>query len=74
MTGYAHRVAAAFASGTLDRRGAWQITVAHDPACPHRTGGGECQCTPEITATDLATGRILSIGPDGLPSLQQRLA
>lgn len=74
MTGYAHRVLAAFASGVLARGQAWQVTVAHDPGCPHQQGRGECACAPEITATNLATGRVIVIGSDGRPTQQQRLA
>lgn len=72
MTGFAHRVMAAYAAGTIDRKGAWQVTVAHDADCPHRTG--DCTCVPEITATNLATGASVVIGLDGEPAMQQRNA
>ncbi len=64
-TGYAHRVVAAYAAGTIDPRGAWAVTVAHDDDCPHRHGKGDCACVPDITARNLATGTVIEIGLDG---------
>lgn len=63
MIGFAHRVMAAYASGTIDRKGAWAVSVAHDDDCPHRTGA--CTCVPDITARNLATGQVVEIGLDG---------
>ena len=63
MNGYAHRVVAAYANGTLDRRGAWAVTVAHDHDCTHQAGA--CTCCPDITAKNLATGLVVEIGLDG---------
>lgn len=65
MVGYAHRIAAAYDRGTIDRRRAWTVIVAHDPDCRQRQGFGDCNCIPDITARDLQTGDVVQIGIDG---------
>ena len=65
MLGYAHRIAAAYASGTIDRGGAWSITVAHDPECAELRKVGACSCRPDITARNLATDVVVHVGLSG---------